>query len=234
MNVVATLRSGGDFKPYDAITLAYQFKRHMKYHHLFVCMTDMDIEDPIIKTVPLEKNYPSWWSMVEMFRIKGPVLAVGLDMVVLDDISRLAELAVSCPPDIFYMARPQKRAFSKGERWCSGLQLWNGDWQWLYDEFKANEHIDFFVKEQRYTAHKLHVKGFEIRAIQDYFDGYYSYKNHCKKGKPKDARVVLFHGNPRPSRCRDGWVKKVYNNKWEYLHPFERIHDEHSAKEATG
>ena len=226
ISFVATLRSGGDFKPWDAITLAMQVRRHLCIPHTFICMTDMPIGSEFVQEIPLAHEWPGWWSMIEMFRIEGPVVASGLDMIVLDSINRLGELAIACPKNIFYMARPQSKPYNKGERWCSGFQIWNGDWSWLYTEFDPDTHIEFFDKEQRYTAHKLHCRKIEIRAVQDYFDGYYSYRNHCRRGAPKNARVVLFHGHPRPSQCKEKWVREIYRNQWKYIHPFERIRNE--------
>ena len=223
---VVTLKSGGDFEPWDAVTLANQVRQHLDIPHQFYCLTDMYIDDDLIEVVKLKHGWPGWWSMIEMFGITGPVIASGLDMLVIDDISRLAELAMTCPDDVFYMARPQPPAFSKGERWCSGLQIWNGDWSWLMDKFNPSLHIGQFDKEQRYTCHKLLSAGIEIRAVQDHFDGYYSYKNDCRRGVPVDAKVILFHGHPRPNQCREQWVKDIYNDPWIYEHPFEKIKKE--------
>ncbi len=43
---------------------------------------------------------------------------------------------------------------------------------------------------------------------------------------PDDAKVVLFHGHPRPNQCRDKWVRDIYNDPWLYHHPFEVIKKE--------
>lgn len=39
-----------------------------------------------------------------------------------------------------------------------------------------------------------------------------SYKNHCRNGLPEGARLVSFHGDPRPHTFKDGWVQE----KWSY------------------
>lgn len=226
LNFVVTLKSGGDFEPWDAVTLANQVRDNLNVPHTFRCLTDMEIDDDWIKVMPLEHGWPGWWSMVEMFGIAGPVIASGLDMIVVGDLDRLAELAMTCPNDVFYMARPQPKPFSKGELWCSGLQIWNGDWSWLRDNFDPDVHIGQFDKEQRYTSKMLHNDGVEIRAVQDYFEGYYSYKNDCRRVVPDDAKVILFHGHPRPNQCRDKWVRDIYNNPNIYEHPFGAIKEE--------
>ena len=40
-----------------------------------------------------------------------------------------------------------------------------------------------------------------------------SYKAHCRKqGRPpNDAKVVCFHGKPKPSECSESWIKE----KWQ-------------------
>jgi hypothetical protein len=232
---VVTLKSGGDFKSFDVLTLQRQVRKHMTIPHQFICITDMMDDFSVNSDMPylieLKHGWPGWWSMIEMFCIAGPVIAAGLDMIVLKDISRLAELAMTCPLSVFYMARPQPRPLKKGEKWCSGLQIWNGDWSWLYNHFCLNpwSYIDFHVKEQRFTYNHLIERSVEIRAVQDYFDGYYSYKNDCQKGKPEDARVVLFHGRPRPNQCKEPWVKRIYNNRYEYIHPMEVLNEANHA-----
>lgn len=37
-----------------------------------------------------------------------------------------------------------------------------------------------------------------------------SYKKDCKNGLPKDARIVRFHGTPRPHEVNDKWVKEFW------------------------
>jgi hypothetical protein len=36
-------------------------------------------------------------------------------------------------------------------------------------------------------------------------EGIYSYKYHCRGGLPSDARVVVFHGEPKPAGVREPW-----------------------------
>lgn len=39
-------------------------------------------------------------------------------------------------------------------------------------------------------------------------DGMYSYRNHCKNSLKRNARVVWFHGEPKPWGVQSGWVKE--------------------------
>lgn len=46
--------------------------------------------------------------------------------------------------------------------------------------------------------------------LQDLFPNcFVSYKAHCLGGIPKNAKVVVFHGNPRPHATK-GWVEKIW------------------------
>ena len=230
INFVVTLKSGGDFSEFDAETLCKQVRKHLTLPHRFVCVTDMFPKYKYINKRKLQKNLPGWWSMIEMFKIKGPVIASGLDMLVLGNIDRLGELARTCPEDVFYMADPQQGAKLRGEKYCSGIQIWNGDWSWLFKNFKQE---DFkFKREQTYTYTKLLEAGISIRTVQEHFEGYYSFKHHCKRGrKPKDARLILFHGKPRPKDCEVEWVRDVYWKTEEEEHPFEKMANEVEGKD---
>jgi len=223
VNFVVTLKSGGDFAAFDAITLSRQVMEHMRIPHRFICLTDIDFKYSLIDIVKLEKSLPGWWSMVEMFRIKGPVIASGLDLVIVGDISRLAEIALTCSKDVFYMAEPQPKAKARGEKWCSGFQIWNGDYSWLYNTWREID-MHYYKNEQERTYNILENFNIEIRSIQKEFRGYYSYKNDCRRNKkPDDARVILFHGNPRPKNCLSSWVRDIYFNTKEVDHPFQTM-----------
>lgn len=216
---LVVLKSGGDFVPENAISLAHQVKKHLTYPHRFLCLTDMDFESDLLDTLPLLHGWPGWWSMVEMFRITGPVVATGLDTIIIDNIDGLAEIALVTQHDQFYMCRPQPKARKHGEILCSGMMVWNGDWRRLYERFIPEVHIPKFKKEQRYTADFLmNDIGTEVLIFQDRFQGFYSYKNDCQKEKPADAKIIGFHGNPRPHACRTKWVKDAYNEFYQYYH----------------
>jgi hypothetical protein len=36
--------------------------------------------------------------------------------------------------------------------------------------------------------------------------GIYSYKMHCRKTLPKDARIVCFHGLPKLTEVHEPWI----------------------------
>ena len=215
------LKTGGDYDSSYVERVERMAKKNLSVAHEFVCLSDVP---GVPGYQPLYNCWPGWWSVIELFRLTGPVIVTGLDTLIVKNIDRLGELALTCPEDVFYMSRPQPKAARRGEKWCSGIMIWNGDWSWLYHKFDYETHSKKYKLEQRYTAHMLSLKRrVKIRAVQDYFDGYTSYKNDCKRGLPAGAKVVLFHGKPRPHECKAKWVKKIWDDSWRFEHPFESL-----------
>lgn len=203
------LRSGGDYDEEDAICLSRQVARNMLIPHNFVCLTDIPFKDRFIECIRLKKNWPGWWSVVEIFRLKGPMIFMGLDTILVNSIDRLAELSLACPVNVFYMVRPQPKARRRGQKLSSGIMMWNGDWSWLYQQFKP-EYMNRFKGEERYTEWQLLKHHINVRFTQDYFNGFYSYKNDIRgNGMPENATVVAFHGKPRPRNCGEPWAKEI-------------------------
>lgn len=94
--------------------------------------------------------------------------------------------------------------------------VWNGDWSAIYDEFQkapAKNMIKFKKGgEQAYSSDWLTRNQFDIRVIQDVIPGIYSYKYHCRTELPDDARLVMFHGKPRPHEAKANWIKEHWSD----------------------
>jgi len=205
-------RRGAGYVPQSVARLRSSADLHVRsdYAWDFVCVTN-EPDHPLfaqedIVTVPMLNDFPGWWCTTELFRLKGPVVVVGLDTVFVGDITPLFEMAVNCPSDEFYMIRP----FNPREKWASGIMIWNGDWEWMFSSFNPSIEIPLYDLEQRRVWDKIEGMGLTIRCVQDEFLGVYSYKHHCRsRGRPpKDARVILFHGQPRPDQCSEPWIRR--------------------------
>ncbi len=175
--------------------------KHLTIPHSFVCLSDMDVD---CESIPLEKDYKGWWSKIEIFRYRGHVLYLDLDTIILENINSLAGAILALPKDQFLMLKAMNRA----RRWASGIMGWSGDFSWIYDQFKYRQHLRQW--DQDYIIAKLLAENIEIKYVQDYQPGIYSYKHHClEKGQPPDeAKIILFHGKPRPHQCDEEWVKE--------------------------
>ena len=188
------LKSGGDYLPEHVIALAKQVERHTTVPYQFICYTDMTI--PGIDTIPLEVGHPGWWSVPEVFRTLGPTVITGIDTIISDNIDCLFEIALESDQSHFWMIK----AFAAWNDYASGIMIYNGDFSYIWDTFDYDKALKDFSSggEQEHTKACLRSHDVEIRTIQARVSGIYSYKKHCMKAVPTDARVILFHGKPRP------------------------------------
>ena len=217
-------KMGGDYTYVDVLRLKHNIERHTTMDFEFICLTDNPIllatsendygveiysDLNIHWALPLINNWKGWWSVIELFRLTGPVMVTGLDTVFVGPVDPFFELAMNTSEEDFYMIH----AFKRKEVWASGFMVWNGDWSWLYKDFNFKRDSRHYKWEQRYTKQRLLNKGVPIKGVQDEIDGIYSFKHHCRKEghPPTDARAILFHGHPRPSHCRDTWIRKEWN-----------------------
>jgi hypothetical protein len=182
MKIACVLKTGGD---YDSDYVAHFLDGLNEHVENFEFMLLAGSE------------YPGWWSKMELFRpdVKGDLLYFDLDTMIvgdLDDILAVDRLTVLSD-------------FNVPDRMASGMMfipeyerasIWN---EWIADPEghmrAAGGHGDggflakYWARAQRW---------------QDIVPGQVvSYKNHVRdKGVPAEARVVCFHGRPRPRDIR--------------------------------
>jgi hypothetical protein len=82
----------------------------------------------------------------------------------------------------------------------SGLMSWHGDRVLrIYDEFKQNP--NHYMQKYLSGGDQDFISYYKpsLEYFQDAFPGeVVSYKVHCQDALPQNAKVVCFHGNPRP------------------------------------
>ena len=210
-------KMGGDYNIDDVVCLSRQVKAQLSIPHEFVVLSDDPdlVSDSYITVKKLNQDkWWGWWCVIEVFRLTGPTFFVGLDNIFMGSLDRVGELALTCPPDEIYMARPQPMALKRGDLYSSAMMIWNGDWRWIYEQLTP-KHIKRFVGEEKYTSWQLHRNNCKVRFFQDYHTGFYSYKNDLLRrfnGRvPEDAQIITFHGHPRPSQCKERWIQDIRN-----------------------
>jgi len=206
--VICVLKTGGDFDSTYVRKLQNAVKRHLNLLYEFICLTD----DPTIdfcKTIPLKHNWKSWWSKIELFRPDldlGMCLYFDLDVVMLKNIDILfaqKQSFIGLQP-----FNPLKR--DNPYLINSSIMKWQsaGEFNYIYEQFQMKEVGEKFRGDQDYIGNQLVKKNKEITHWQSLVDGIYSYKRHCLGGLPKDARIVCFHGRPRPCNIVEKWVEE--------------------------
>jgi hypothetical protein len=201
LKVMCVLRSGREYRPAHVVRLRDQVLAHMVDAD-FRCLSDIEVSG--VDCLPLKYSWPGWWAKMELFRpsIKGPVLFFDLDTSIVGDLSEIAAVdRLAIMRDVY---RP------------SGLQS-----SMMYLPEAARERIWLEWIERPEHWMRVHAKGGDQAFLerfwvdratrwQDELPGQVvSYKAHVRESVrkdreigdgsiPEDARVVIFHGKPRP------------------------------------
>lgn len=207
ITISCVLKAGGIYDASWVSKLQGGVSRHFKFPHRFVCLTDSP--DVSCETIRLKHGWPGWWSKLELFRLTDfPMLYLDLDTVI---VGYIDVLAVKSP---FSMLRSFNRPGMVG----SGVMHWNESRRSVYEKFAQDpEHYirlhealqaGTYVGDQAFIWDALDRDG--IGAIQDEIPGVVSYKRHCKDGLPEGAKIVCFHGRPRPTEVTDDWMAREW------------------------
>lgn len=201
LSIACVLRASKDYDAEYVARLRDGVAKHLSEPHRFFCLSDVDVP---CERIPLQHDWPGWWSKMELFRpdIEGDLLYFDLDTLIVGDLSGIAE----------------KRDLTMLEDFWSPGRLASGV-MYLPGYERAEAYEEFVRDPDRHMhLHRGHGDGgylmerFEGRAEtwQEMTpDQIVSYKAHVRKPQhptmergngtlPEDARVVCFHGLPRP------------------------------------
>ena len=189
MEIACVLKGGGEFKPVHLYALADSIIQHNPEAKIR-CLTNVDIDHEHVEALPLQHNWPRWWSKIELFRpgnFPGPTLYLDLDTVVVGRI----EIEIGR----FTMLQD---VYRKGD-FGSGVMSWKKPPEHVYHAFAKDP-------QRHMLSYRTRNKWGDQAFIRDHLgekpatfgQQFRSYKVHCKDGVPEDTRVVYFHGKPRP------------------------------------
>lgn len=191
LTVACVLKSGGIYDAIWVARLQAMVKRHLPFEHRFVCLSDVIVP---CERIPLENNWPGWWSKIELFKVRGPALYLDLDTAVVGDLTDVATHAMCSR---FTMLQD----FYAPSHFGSGVMAWGCEPPSLYGAFTLNPEAMMRAKRARMgdQAFIEDVYGKDrIERWQTAVPGQIvSYKVHCRHGVPADARVVCLHGQPK-------------------------------------
>lgn len=212
LTIACVLRSGGDYSPDYVTNLYHGVSMNCSFPFRFVCLTDMK---PACETLPINPGLRGWWAKMEVFKLEPPVLYFDLDTVITGNLDSFYSLDSD-----FYMLH----AFA-GNKGASGVMFMNTDMSWLYDEFmeelSEGEYIykhdalrlrlpsGMYRGDQDYIFKKTYDV-MTVHYLQSYISGIYSFKHHCDPILRSDARVVCFHGKPRPHQTSVKWMEDYW------------------------
>ncbi len=209
LTVICVLKSGGIYDASWVERLKRGVERNLKRPHKFVCLSDVDVP---CERIPMTHNWPTWWGKIELFKpgvITGDTLFLDLDTVVTGDIDDIARL--DCD---FAMLQN----FNNPKMVGSGVMWFSKVPHKVYEKFVRQP--DAYIAHHERNANGSYVgdQAFiwdalehDIEFITDKFAGIKSYKYHCRSYLPDDAKIVCFHGNPRPTEVKTPWMETHWN-----------------------
>jgi hypothetical protein len=207
VRVALVLKQSAVYQPKHVQALARQIEEHLDFPEV-VCFSDVPVKG--VDVIPLEHNWPNWWSKLEIFSpaVKGDILFFDLDTVVIGDLRDIAAVG----------KLTILRDFSRdGVRRPEGLQsclmyLPEADRAEVWDAFARSPGAA--MAEHAKGGDQEFLERFYLKRAARYQDlvpgQIVSYKWHCReRGVPKDARVLAFHGRPK------SWDIPAYKHLYE-------------------
>lgn len=203
MRVAIVLRSGGEFKPAHVERLHKHIAMHLPSADV-VCLSDVDVS---CQRIPLIHGWPGWWSKMELFRpdVEGDLFYMDLDTSIVGSLADFANVdRLTVLSDFYFPQRVQSSLMFIPEH--ERAAIWEA---WIAD---PDRHMRECTTRERWGDQGFLGQFWQNRAQrwQDVLPGQaISYKCHVRKSTrsdkefgdgtlPENARVVCFHGKPRP------------------------------------
>lgn len=192
VRVMTVLRSGGiydDMRYLEKLTAGVD-----KYlGQPLWCLSDIDVPNRI----PLQYDWPGWWAKMELCRpdIEGGILYFDLDTVICGSLNDIAKVRRWTVLHHFYRLNEPNRV-------GSGMMYMPQDVRaTIWERWIKNPSAHF--NNRRGDQDFIENTVFHHQYWQDVVPGQVlSYKVHCAKGLPEGARVVCYHGKPKPHETR--------------------------------
>jgi hypothetical protein len=194
---VCVLRSGGEYNASHVRWLAAQVPG-------LVALSDTPVEG--VKVIPLKKDFPGWWSKLNLFSdaISGDLLYLDLDTVVVSSLDPLFAVGKTTVLRDFY----KKHLMGSGLMYISESSKAR-----IWEAFNTRSEE---VMRTHCTRERWGDQGFLEGYIggcqkwQDVLPGQiFSFKVDCRVRLPPTARVICFHGKPRPWDTPRAWIPKL-------------------------
>lgn len=187
MIIATVLKKGGEYHEGHVHALRDMCSWHIPQGE-FVCLTD---GSPECEKIPLTKGWSGWWSKLELFKLKGPVLYFDLDTVICGNCDHWLE---KIKHKDFVILRDVYRGASYSKAMQSSIMYWSGNMSYIYTRFNQNPVFDLPNGDQQFLEQNCSAE-----YLQDFTDDVVSFKADIQNGyNQHQASVIFFHGKPRP------------------------------------
>ena len=201
INVVC-VRVGDKYSREYVAILHDMVQRNLNVEHRFWCLTDDEHQiHEQIGIIPANPGLPGWWQKVYLFSPDMPwepgdrVLYFDLDVAITGRIEELVETTGI----IRDWHQPEYN--SSVMCWDAGehSEIWQSFIPQVMEQMHGDQNWITMCDANKERPEWLPFKR----------DWILSFKAHAQDWPPNDARVIVFHGEPKPHEC-GGWVKDVW------------------------
>lgn len=207
------LKAGEMYGPEYVNILFDMVRRNLSdgYPGRFVCITnDPKGLDERIEVLPLPADLERWWGKLYMFK-RGlfpdgeRLIFMDLDTLIVGNLDKLAGYQGQFATLEDFM-QPQRLgpAIIAWEAGAFAASIWE---EWVSEGKPRHPMGDLW------WLNNLNQGRFPkmVDKLQKVFPGdFCSFKRDCKTTFPKGAKVVCFHGEPRPHNCQEEWVQRCW------------------------
>ena len=178
------------FKPDWVVKLQNMVQRNLPIPHRFVCLSNAEVP---CEKIPLEHNWPGYWSKIELFRpglFEDRVLYLDLDVLVLDDLTPIVEFDSS-----FAMSATTGTPMMKeGKRMLcelsSSLMVWDvGKPDYLYEKFVKKNNPEKFMSY--YFGDQDYIVG-EANEVDELPFKWAKKLRDCPNFEPTEGMIVAY------------------------------------------
>ena len=194
--IVACIKVGTKYGPEYVNRLAAMVSHYTTIPLRFLCLTDNPQGIDQCDTISIETDLPGWWAKLVLFKphpalVGERVVFLDLDTIIVDNADFLLEYTGS-----FAILRDFYVKVGYGSAVMS-IAPGFGSMVWSCFQDDASRIMASYAGDQDWIRHMVWPQ--QVDLWQDIVPGkIVSYKVHCQQGVPIDARVVCFHGIPKP------------------------------------
>lgn len=200
LNVVC-IRADSKYQADYVNNLFHMVKRFLPIPYRFICFCGLtEGIGPEVECLPLPDNLQGWWNKISLFKrnigLEGKILFLDLDVVIVDDITPLATYDAD---------------FIIIKDW------WNNEYNSSVFLLKVGARHQVWEAFNPYEPPAANDQDFITRILPDEktwpSKWVVSFKNDCASGIPPDARIVVFHGRPKPHSYPAPWIRDFWKKE---------------------
>lgn len=232
LTVVTVLKSNGEYEPKHLPPLVRAIKKHISIPVRFVCLSDIQFEIEGVERYDLPCPWKGWWSKINLFHPSvlaqfSPFLYLDLDTIVVGDLAPFYGLPKFTALRDFWIYRTINSSimyFPKNSSIHRQLAI-------VFDKMEENpaKAMRSFRGDQNFVHSILTDYDFVQVKLPDFVFDFKPYPRDQKTfltHLPSCAKIVHFHGKPRPWSAEAlsiDWVARYWQGKSVFLRDSFRV-----------